>query len=523
MWNRKELKSLARRSLRENYISMVSVGIMLALFTSLYWSSFLGRSEPKEVTVNNAPVTNTEIVNTLMAGRSGSETIDIMERAFGGTPPTRGILAGVFNNITKSGSFIFGILNAFNQFLFKDQIMAGIIILIGSFFSLFYLLFIQSIILVGGMRFFLENRLYTQTSFSRVLYLIKTRKILRPSLTLLRTTLYTILWYFTLVGGVYKYYSYRMVPFLLAENPTIPSKEAIRLSISMMKGNKWRLFLLDCSFLPWKLLALATGGVFGFLFANPYKTASEANLYAALRQNLLDKTPAATHYLKDAALFSVPAGQVSSRYPTAYSPFPESTGTLWHTDDYDRRYSIQSYVLLFFSFAFAGWLWEVCIELFGKGIFVNRGVLSGPWLPIYGTGALLVVLFLRRWAAKPWLVFLLVMVLAGGVEYFASWALESLYHQRWWEYTDYFLNINGRVCLEGLLVFGLGGCLALYLVAPMLDNLYKLLPPKPKNILCIALVVLFAADIAFSYFSPNTGAEITMPLAVVLPFSRLFF
>ena len=512
MWNRKELKAQARRTLRENYLSMVGVGILLALFTSLYWSSALLKNTPKEVRVSNHPVTNTEIVNALMAGRSGSEAIDFMDKAMAASPPTKGILAGIFNHVTKSGSFIFGVLNAFNEFLFEDQIMAGIIILIGAFFSLFYLIFIQSIVLVGGIRFFLETRLYSQTPFSRVLYLIKTRKMLRPSLTLLRTTLYTIFWYLTIIGGVVKYYSYRMVPFIVAENPATPSKEAIKLSSAMMKGNKWRLFLLDCSFLHWKILSLATGGVFGFLFANPYKTAAEANLYAALRQNTLERTPAVAHYLKDDALFSVPAGQVASRYPSAYSPLPESTGAFWHTDDYDRRYSLQSYVLLFFSFAFVGWVWEVCVELFGKGLFINRGVLLGPWLPIYGTGALLVLVFLRRWAAKPGLVFFLVMLLAGSVEYFTSWVLESLYHQRWWDYTGYFLAVQGRVCMEGLLVFGLGGCLALYLAGPMLDNLYNPIPHKTKNILCITLLLLFVADIAYSYFFPNTGAEITMAL-----------
>ena len=103
---------------------------------------------------------------------------------------------------------------------------------------------------------------------------------------------------------------------------------------------------------------------------------------------------------------------------------------------------------------------------------MNRGTLHGPWLPIYGTGGVIILILLKKLRKKPLFEFLAAMVLCGGLEYFSSWYLEKTHGgQRWWDYTGYFLNLNGRICAEGLLTFGLGGLAIVYLLAPALDNL----------------------------------------------------
>jgi uncharacterized membrane protein len=80
---------------------------------------------------------------------------------------------------------------------------------------------------------------------------------------------------------------------------------------------------------------------------------------------------------------------------------------------------------------------------------------------------------------------------------------------RWWDYTGYFLNINGRVCFEGLIFFGIGGCLCLYIVAPFMQSVISKIPKRVREVICVVLVVIFLADCAYSSIHPNVGAGIT--------------
>ena len=124
------------------------------------------------------------------------------------------------------------------------------------------------------------------------------------------------------------------------------------------------------------------------------------------------------------------------------------------------------YVLLFFGLAFIGWLWEVGLYLATEHAFINRGVYRGPYLPIYGAGGLALCLLLRPLRRKPVRVFLLSMALCSGLEYFTSWFLERLWGIRWWDYSGHAWNLNGRICLLGAVVFGLGGTGLVYLTIP---------------------------------------------------------
>ena len=97
--------------------------------------------------------------------------------------------------------------------------------------------------------------------------------------------IYNALWYLTIIGGVIKTYEYRMIPFILAENPTIDSKEAFKISKQLMNNNKWKTFILDLSFLGWNILSVLTVGIVGILYLNPYSTATNTELYIKLRDN----------------------------------------------------------------------------------------------------------------------------------------------------------------------------------------------------------------------------------------------
>jgi uncharacterized membrane protein len=100
--------------------------------------------------------------------------------------------------------------------------------------------------------------------------------------------LFTFLWTCLLiVPGIIKTYEYRMIPFILAENPEIDSKEAFRLSRTMMDGEKWKTFVLDLSFLGWHILSLFTVGLLDLLYTNPYEACTNTELYTMLKTTKL--------------------------------------------------------------------------------------------------------------------------------------------------------------------------------------------------------------------------------------------
>lgn len=127
-----------------------------------------------------------------------------------------------------------------------------------------------------------------------------------------------------------------------------------------------------------------------------------------------------------------------------------------------RYYAPVDYLLLFFVCSFFGWVWEVGLTWFQLGRFVNRGVLTGPWLPLYGSGAVLVLVLLRRWFGHPGQTFLLSAGLCTLLEYACGWFLERTTGLRWWDYSRYRFDLQGRVSLESAAVFGLGCCIVIY-------------------------------------------------------------
>lgn len=198
-------------------------------------------------------------------------------------------------------------------------------------------------------------------------------------------------------------------------------------------------------------------------------------------------------------------------YPTRLYPIPEKRKRKWVVSlNYLRYYSVWSLLMMFFMLSFMGWVWEVSLHLITDGVLVNRGVMHGPWLPIYGCGSVLMLLFLNRFRRNPALEFILIVVLCGSVEYFTSLVLEIVHGgTRWWDYTGYFLNLHGRICAEGLLVFGIGGMAIVYVLAPFLDGMFRRLPVKALMAAGLILTGIFAADQIYSSIHPNEGEGIT--------------
>jgi hypothetical protein len=366
-----------------------------------------------------------------------------------------------------------------------------------------------------------------------------------------------------------------MVPYIVAENPDIRTREALRLSRDMMKGHKWDLFVKQLSFIGWNLLDMFTFGLLRILFINPYFTAAMAEYYVKLRDEAKAKYVLNAELLNDTWLYkkaddgsligvyAVERAELESPQPEepprmgffnfmadwfgivlkqtreeeAYERSQATKARLKEAQSvlakesypmrlvvapgrvkdpraegiyYMRNYSLTTICFLFLTLSFVGWLWEVSLHLIETGKFVNRGVLHGPWLPIYGTGAVIVLLLLKKLRNNLPVHFAASIILCGFVEYFTGWYLELTHDgQKWWDYSGYFLNIQGRVCAEGLLAFGILGSVIIYLLAPALDTMTRQLPVKAFTIAVAVVMCVFLVDNTYSSKHPNMGEGIT--------------
>lgn len=178
--------------------------------------------------------------------------------------------------------------------------------------------------------------------------------------------------------------------------------------------------------------------------------------------------------------------------------------------NFERSYSLSSLVLIFFTFSHIGWLWEVILHIIEDEMFINRGIMTGPWLPIYGFGGVLILTLLRRWRKRPLQTLLMIMLLCGVIEYVTSLTLEFLFDAKWWDYSDILFNLQGRVCLEGLLIFGIGGILFIYIGAPRFDDWIKQFTSHTKIGISLFLLLIFACDCIHTIVTPNMGLGITI-------------
>ena len=151
---------------------------------------------------------------------------------------------------------------------------------------------------------------------------------------------------------------------------------------------------------------------------------------------------------------------------------------------------------LFFLYAFLGWCVEVAFVAVTCGRVVNRGFLNGPVCPIYGFGMLGVLYLLRPVEENLFLLFLGGMVLASALELAGGWALNRLFHTRWWDYSNEPFNLGGYICLKFSLMWGLGTVMVVRLVHPALYDLFLWIPRRLGVGLEIFLALIFLADLA---------------------------
>lgn len=158
------------------------------------------------------------------------------------------------------------------------------------------------------------------------------------------------------------------------------------------------------------------------------------------------------------------------------------------------------FFLLFIMFSFTGWLIEILFVYIDQKVLVNRGFLFGPYLPIYGFGSLLYILVLKKYYSEPYVIFFGSLIISFILEYLTSYILELIFHEKWWDYSEKKYNINGRVCLETLIPFGLFSLICIYIIYPFYLYIISKININILIPLTILIFVLYVIDSICSIF-----------------------
>lgn len=174
----------------------------------------------------------------------------------------------------------------------------------------------------------------------------------------------------------------------------------------------------------------------------------------------------------------------------------------------DREFStkennkLQLYILYFFIFAFAGWLMETIYSFIVLGHFTMRGFLYGPICPIYGYGALILIIFLGKYKNNFIKLFTYAAIVCSVFEYYTSYILEVLFHSYWWDYRNDFLNLNGRISIFYTVAWGIIAIVFIGFIYPFIDkkmnNIISKISYSKLKIFNIIALVLMVADTILS-------------------------
>lgn len=154
--------------------------------------------------------------------------------------------------------------------------------------------------------------------------------------------------------------------------------------------------------------------------------------------------------------------------------------------------------MIFIICSFIGYFMEVFWVFLGSKKIVNRGFLCGPVIPIYGFGALLILFCLLRYYSDPIVVFVFGVLITSVLEYFISFLLEKIFHNRWWDYSTVKYNINGRICLRNSFAFGILSIVIIYFVTPLFGIVFSLFNFKFWSVLSLILFIILLLDTVYS-------------------------
>lgn len=157
--------------------------------------------------------------------------------------------------------------------------------------------------------------------------------------------------------------------------------------------------------------------------------------------------------------------------------------------------SIYYSILYFFVYGFLGWCTEVIFAAFKQHRFVNRGFLNGPISPIYGVGVTLVIACLEAFQSNLLLLYISSVILVTVLEGVTGWAMDKLFHNKWWDYSKLPFNIGGYVCLLFSLIWGVACVFIVYFVHPLIHQVLSLIPHTAGIALIAILGIALLSDI----------------------------
>ena len=286
MWSRKELKTKGKQSLSRNYWKTVLVSVLISLifsggvvggiynFGSLGANSGMVSSDHNEVVVDQEALDDSlNTINNL----EGDASLEELQEAVNDT------IASLNEELDANG---------------LDMAVLGVFLVI--FLIVFLVVLVLALLIdafviypfsVGLNRFFLVN-LNSQAEVKEIGYGYD-HNYKNNAKTMFLRGLYTFFWSLLLViPGIIKSYEYRMIPYLLADDPNMTKENAFRLSKEMMRGQKWRAFVLDLSNIGWWILGVWTAGILNVFYVNPYYNMTCAALYEALKNDYLGRANA---------------------------------------------------------------------------------------------------------------------------------------------------------------------------------------------------------------------------------------
>ncbi len=175
-------------------------------------------------------------------------------------------------------------------------------------------------------------------------------------------------------------------------------------------------------------------------------------------------------------------------------------------------YTFSTWLFFFYFYCFLGWIWETCYVSVLKAKWVNRGFMRGPFLPIYGSGAIVVLIFTLPFRTNPGLVFVVGRASATILEYFTGAAMEQMFHVRYWDYSNQRLNLNGHICVTSSLAWGMFSViLTLYGHTPV-ERLVSCMNINVLEAIVFVLTVYISIDMAESVREAINLKEVLLSL-----------
>ncbi len=162
-------------------------------------------------------------------------------------------------------------------------------------------------------------------------------------------------------------------------------------------------------------------------------------------------------------------------------------------------YKILFCFMLFLIYSIIGWMMEVTLCSFQAKKIVNRGFLIGPYCPIYGVSAILIIFFLDKYRTDILALFVMATLVCSIMEYITSYLMEKIFHTRWWDYSHMKFNINGRICLTNSIIFGALGVLLTHFINPFFTSILFKIPKLLFIIISIILMCGFITDVVISF------------------------